>query len=83
LVNFQNCEIRRTLNLKLLLLLVERSQRHCFGHVSGCKPYCLNQGESGPQGVHGPGGVTTSPTFLGPVLMWSHQNYPKFPSGPD
>jgi len=26
----------------------------------------------------GPGGVTTSSTLLGPVLVWSQQNYLKF-----
>jgi len=30
---------------------------------------------SGPKFVQGPGGVTTSPTLLGPVLVWSQQNY--------
>jgi len=31
--------------------------------------------ESGPELIQGPGGVTTSPTLLGPVLLWSQQNY--------
>jgi len=31
--------------------------------------------ESGPKFVQGPGGVTTSPTLLGPVLVWDQQNY--------
>jgi len=43
----------------------------------------LHPRESGPEVVQGPGGVTTSPTLLGPVLVWSHvlvwsqQNYLK------
>jgi len=40
--------------------------------------YCwLNPRESGPEDVKGPGGVTTSPTLLGPVLVLSKQNYLK------
>jgi len=31
--------------------------------------------ESGPEVVQGPSEVTTSPTLLGPVLLWSEQNY--------
>ena len=30
---------------------------------------------SGPKVDQEPGGVTTSPTLLGPVLVWSQQNY--------
>ena len=33
--------------------------------------------ESGPEVVQGPGGVTASPTLLGPVLVQSQQNYLK------
>ena len=36
---------------------------------------CMYMGESGPKVVQGPGGVTTSPTVLGPVLVWSQRNY--------
>ena len=39
---------------------------------SGCSQYPR---ESSPEVVHWPGGVTTSPTLLGPVLVWSEQNY--------
>jgi len=35
----------------------------------------LNLRESGPEVVQGPAGVTTSPTLLGPILVWSQQNY--------
>ena len=35
----------------------------------------LHTKESGPEVVQGPGGVTTSPTLLGHVLLWSQQNY--------
>jgi len=37
----------------------------------------LSPRESGPEVVQGPGGVTTSPTLLGPVLVWSQQSYLK------
>jgi len=41
--------------------------------------YSLHPRESGPapEVVQGPGGVTTSPTLLGTVLVWSQQNYLK------
>jgi len=39
--------------------------------------YSLHTQESGPEFVQGPDGVTTSPTLLGPVLVWSQQNYLK------
>jgi len=35
----------------------------------------LHPRENGPKVVQGPGGVTTSPTLLGAVLVWSQQNY--------
>jgi len=34
--------------------------------------------ESGPEVVQGPDGVATFPTLLGPVLVWSQQNYLRF-----
>jgi len=37
----------------------------------------LHTQESGPEVDQGPGGGTTSPTLLGPVLMWIQQNYLK------
>ena len=37
----------------------------------------LNQPESGPEVLRVPGGVTTSPTLLDPVLVWSQQKYVK------
>ena len=37
----------------------------------------LNPRENGAEVVQGLGGVTTSPTLFGPVLVWSQQNYPK------
>jgi len=40
--------------------------------------YRLHPRESGPKFVQGPGGVTTSPILLGPVLVWSQQNYLRF-----
>jgi len=35
----------------------------------------LKPRESGPKVVQGPRGVITSPTLLGPVLVWSRQNH--------
>jgi len=37
--------------------------------------YSRHSRESGPKFIQGPGGVTASPTLLGPVLVWSQQNY--------
>jgi len=37
----------------------------------------LNPRKIGPEVVQGPGGVTSSPTLLGPVFVWSQQNYLK------
>jgi len=37
--------------------------------------YSLHLRESDPEFAKGPGGVTTSPTLLGPILVWSQQNY--------
>ena len=37
--------------------------------------YSLHPRESGQDFVQGPGGVTTSPTLHGPVLVLSQQNY--------
>jgi len=39
---------------------------------SGCS---LHPRESRPEFDQGAGGVTTSPTLLGPVMAWSQQNY--------
>ena len=33
---------------------------------------------SGPEVIQQLGGVTTSPTLLGPILMWSQQNYQRW-----
>jgi len=37
----------------------------------------LNPRENGAEVVQGLGGVTASPILLGPVLVWSQQNYLK------
>ena len=37
--------------------------------------YNLHLRESDPEVLQGPGSVTTSPTLLGPVLVWRQQNY--------
>jgi len=57
--------------------------RPCIQNASGKNDelspsgYSLHPRESGPNFVQGPGGVTTSPILLGPVLVWSQQNYLK------
>jgi len=73
-----SCEIRKTLNVELLLR-IERSQlyvdsdmnpgwpmKHCRG--KSCWPHPR---ESGPEVVQGPGGMITSPILLSPVLVRS------------
>ena len=53
----------------------------CFQNVPGkngeISPsgYSLHQQESGQEVVQGTGDVSESPTLLGPVLVWSSQNY--------
>jgi len=47
---------------------------HCRKGWRG-KSWWLHQRESGQEVEHGPGGVTASPALLGPVLVWSQQNY--------
>jgi len=76
----RNCEIRKALNVDPLLR-IERSQLPWFGHCLQNDPQKIS--EANPAGythgkaefVQGPGGVTTSPTLLGHVLVWSQQNY--------
>ena len=76
-------EIPRALNVEPLLR-IDRSQLRWFGHVSRmphkrlARQVLLAQPrESDPEVVQGPGGVITSPTLLGPVFLWSLQNYVK------
>jgi len=61
-----------------------RYQYICFGHVSRIptkdwrgKSSWLNQRKRGSEVIQGLGLVTTSPTLLGLVLVWSQQNYLK------
>jgi len=56
--------------------------RPCVQNVSGENSELTPSGyslqhlqESGSKFVQGPGGVTTSLTLLGSVLVWSQQNY--------
>ena len=51
--------------------------RPCVQNVPGknFSGYSLHPRESGPKFVQRPGSVTISPTLLGPVLVWSQQNY--------
>jgi len=46
------------------------------GEIDEVSPsgYSLHPRESGPEVVQGPGGMTKS-LLLGPVLVWSQQNY--------
>ena len=79
----RSCGIRKTLNVEPLLR-IERYQLRWFGHVScpecrtkdwrgkSCWPHPV---ERGPEVVQGPGGVITSPTLHGPVLVLSQQTY--------
>jgi len=39
--------------------------------------YSLHPRESGPEFVQEPGGVTTFPTLLGPVLVWKPAELPE------
>ena len=67
------------------LLRIERSPamvvRPCFQDIPGKNSelspwgYSLHPQKSGPKFVQGPGGVTTSLTLLGTVLVWSQQKY--------
>jgi len=50
------------------------SQGRRNGDVS-LSGYSLRPRQSVSKFVQGTGGVTTSPTLLGPVLVWSEQNY--------
>jgi len=58
-------------------MLIRPCVQNFPGNNSGLSPsgYSLHPRESGPKFVQEPGGVTTSPTLLGPVLVWSQQNY--------
>jgi len=63
------------------LLRFERSQLHWFGHVSRKSQQGLvrqvlwvKPRESDQEVVQGPGGVITSPTLLGPILVLSQQD---------
>ena len=77
----RNCEIRKTLNVKSFLR-IEKSQLYvgsaiwpeCLRKDWRGKSCWLNPRESAPEVVQGPGGVNTSPTLLGPVLVCSEQN---------
>jgi len=68
-------EIRRAVNVEPLFLRIERSQLRCFSHVSRMphdrltRSCWLHPRESGPEVVQGPGGMTTFPILLGPVLV--------------
>ena len=61
-------------------MLVRPCVQNVPGKIDEVRPsgYSLHPQESGPEVVQGPGGVTSSPTLLGPVLVWSQQNYLKF-----
>jgi len=60
-------------------MLVRPCVQNVPGKISEVSPsgYSLHPRESSLEVVQGPGGVTTSPTLLGPVLVWSQQNYLK------
>ena len=58
-------------------MLVQPCVRNAPGKIDEASPsgYSLHPRENGPAVFQGPGGVTTSQTLLGPVLVWSQQNY--------
>jgi len=58
-------------------MLVRPCVQNIPGEIDEVSPsgYTLHPRESGPEVVHGPGGMTTSLILLGPVLVWSQQNY--------
>jgi len=71
----RSCEVRKALNVEPLLR-IERSQLRWCGHVTRMSQERLAKQAllttpigSGPEFVQGPGGVTTSPTFVGSVLL--------------
>jgi len=76
-----SCEIRRGLDVRPL------SREPSYVGSAMCPEYPMKNWrgkffwrdprESGPDVVQGTGGVTTSPTLLGPVLVWSQQSYLK------
>jgi len=75
----RSCKIHEALNVKPLLRK-ERSQLRWFGHVARMSQerlarHVLLATATGkrPQIEEGPGGVSTTPTLLGPVLVWSQQ----------
>jgi len=77
------CEIRKAMNVEPLLR-IKRFQMRWFGHVPRLprrdwrgKSCWLHPREGCPEVVQGPGGVTTSPTLLGAVLVWSQWKYLK------
>jgi len=74
----RSCEICKA-NVESVLL-IEKSQLHWFGHMSRMSQerlarHVLLATPVGQCPEEPPGGVTTSPFFLGPVLVWSSQNY--------
>jgi len=44
-------------------------------------PAGYTHGKAAKKVAQGPGGMITSPTFPGPVLVWSQQNYLRFTVG--
>ena len=75
--NSQSPEYRTTSNCENTTevssaMYPECPKKDCWG-----KPCRLNPRESDPDAVQGLGGVTASPTLLGPILVWSQQNYLK------
>ena len=83
-----SCEIRRVLNDELLLLL-KRCYLRWFGHVTRMSEEWLGGNscwlhsparEIDPEVVQGPDEMHTSPTLLGPILVWSQQKNLRLPN---
>ena len=75
----RSCEMRKTLNVEPLLW-IKKSQLQLLGYVIRmskerlARPV-LHPRERDPDVVQGVGGMTTSPTLIGPDMVWSQQNY--------
>jgi len=78
----RSCEIRKTLNVEPLLpesrgpsYVGQPYVQIAPGRNIEESPAGYSHGKAAHKVFKGPGGVTTSPTLLGTVLVWSQQNY--------
>ena len=73
-----SCEIRKALNVEPPVIWIERYLLRWFCHVTRIprkdgrgKSCWLHPREIGPEVDQVPSGVVTSPTLLGPVVVWT------------